>query len=132
MIYQPHPAALRRIYSAPGMVIYAEDNGARYIVKPADPGPGHRPDFYVSYEAPEANAPVYLSGLFATNTPGVFSGDVTPRAGSKMIFLMQMNGDTATIQPLEAGAARPAMPTARKYPPKRKRQQRRRHWVAVA
>lgn len=97
---QSKPITLRRVYQSPSVDVYEDTHRGRYFIKPVTRRyQGKAPVAYCSYEAPDESVPRYLSGLFKTDAPGVFSGDAKRLTGKKTLFTIRFKDgrDTATI-----------------------------------
>ena len=92
----------RKIAQPQGVAIYQADNGDKLILVPVnrDYQQSKRPIFYLK-QGKGKQKPRYLSGLFATDNPSVFSGDTKDKiTGIKRMFTVtfEEGGDRLIIE----------------------------------
>ncbi len=92
----------RKIAQPQGVAIYQADNGDKLVLVPVnrDYEQSRKPIYYLK-QSKKGKKPRYLSGLFVTSDPAVFSGDLKdPVTGLKRIFTVTFKdgGDRLLVE----------------------------------
>lgn len=102
---------MERIHTGEEVSVYSGSDGRKYLLRPVNReyrGRRKPPKYYLLVQDSGEAKPRYISGLFPTKKPGVFSGDFRDELGVKRMFTFQVrdSGAGATILPGRADARR--------------------------
>lgn len=95
---------MERVHSGQETTVYAGTDGRKYLLRAVDrqyKGKRKPPVYYLLVQDAGERKPHYVSGLFPTDTEGVFSGDLKDAIGVRRMFTLQVTdqGAGAVLMP---------------------------------